>query len=89
MMLLFFLPFLSNPMIQCPYNLLFFFLSFSFCRKKLARTFSKLSLNLFNQKRKEKEESEADKGNKHTRDREQKKSMMTNRKRVQKNNSRP
>jgi len=53
-------------MIQSPYNLLFFFLSF-LSLEKLVRTFSKLSLNLFNQKRKEEEEeSEADKGNKHT-----------------------
>jgi hypothetical protein len=35
-------------------------------------------LSLFNEKEDD-EESEADKGNKHTRDREQKKSMMTNR----------
>jgi hypothetical protein len=76
-------------MIQRPYNLLFFFLSFSFSLVKLVRIFSKLSLNLFNEKKKE-EESEADKGNKHThthRQRaEEKKSMMTNRKKESKKN---
>jgi hypothetical protein len=38
---------------------------------------------LFNEKEDD-EESEADKGNKHTRDREQKKSMMTNRQKEKK-----